>query len=440
MFALQNSEIFFAKYSIFYVFIDKKGIIYNHALSFSIQEREGDTMKKRIFYLIAVFLLCVLFSGCSQNADQATEQSAPQIEQESSKTPEQIKAETIENIMEDMTIEEKVGQLLMMDFRKNADDTDMTVLSEEAAQQIADYHLGGVILFAENLDTLEQSQALVNQMQEAADMQLFIGIDEEGGMVSRLDKSQIPHVSVPNAAQLQGDTAQAKQAGVDIGTTLAKIGVNVDFAPVADVYTNPDNTVIGERAYGTDANTVADMAAAFMQGLEAQGVKATAKHFPGHGDTAADSHDGMAISDHDLTRLQEIEFVPFSRLVQEGIDFVMVGHITMPQVTDDGLPASLSPQAIALLREDIGFDGIVITDAMNMGAIVSYYPDGQAAVQAIQAGVDIVLMPSDLEEAYLALLDAIGTGEISQTRLDESIRRILEVKYDSGMLLQYAMK
>ena len=397
-------------------------------------------MKKRLcFVVLCSFLFGFVLSGCTNATENATEQSSAQTEQEPVKTPEQIKAETINQILADMTIEEKVGQLLMMDFRKNADDTDMTVLSEDAAQQIADYHLGGVILFAENLDTMEQSQMLVNQMQAAADMELFIGIDEEGGMVSRLDKSQIPHVSIPNAAQMQGDIAQAKQAGADIGTVLSKIGVNVDFAPVADVYTNPENTVIGERAYGTDANTVADMATAFMQGLEAQGVKAVAKHFPGHGDTATDSHDGMAISNHDLTRLQDVEFVPFSRLVQEGIDFVMVGHITMPQVTEDGLPASLSPQAIALLRENIGFDGIVITDAMNMGAIVSYYPDGQAAVQAIQAGVDIVLMPADLEAAYLALLDAVGKGEISQTRLDESVRRILEVKYDCGMLLQYGV-
>ena len=397
-------------------------------------------MKKRLcFVVLCSFLFGFVLSGCTNATENATEQSSAQTEQEPVKTPEQIKAETINQILADMTIEEKVGQLLMMDFRKNADDTDMTVLSEDAAQQIADYHLGGVILFAENLDTMEQSQMLVNQMQAAADMELFIGIDEEGGMVSRLDKSQIPHISIPNAAQMQGDTAQAKQAGADIGTVLSKIGVNVDFAPVADVYTNPENTVIGERAYGTDANAVADMATAFMQGLEAQGVKAVAKHFPGHGDTATDSHDGIAISNHDLTRLQEVEFVPFSRLVQEGIDFVMVGHITMPQVTEDGLPASLSPQAIALLRENIGFDGIVITDAMNMGAIVSYYPDGQAAVQAIQAGVDIVLMPADLEAAYLALLDAVGKGEISQTRLDESVRRILEVKYDCGMLLQYGV-
>lgn len=398
-------------------------------------------MKKRLcFVVLCSFLFGFVLSGCTNATENATEQSSAQTEQEPVKTPEQIKAENINQILADMTIEEKVGQLLMMDFRKNADDTDMTVLSEDAAQQIADYHLGGVILFAENLDTMEQSQMLVNQMQAAADMELFIGIDEEGGMVSRLDKSQIPHVSIPNAAQMQGDIAQAKQAGADIGTVLSKIGVNVDFAPVADVYTNPENTVIGERAYGTDANAVADMATAFMQGLEAQGVKAVAKHFPGHGDTATDSHDGMAISNHDLTRLQDVEFVPFSRLVQEGIDFVMVGHITMPQVTEDGLPASLSSQAIALLRENIGFDGIVITDAMNMGAIVSYYPDGQAAVQAIQAGVDIVLMPADLEAAYLALLDAVGKGEISQTRLDESVRRILEVKYDCGMLLEYGVE
>ena len=346
-----------------------------------------------------------------------------------------MKDDTISEAIEHMTVEEKVGQMIMMDFRKNPDDSGMTVLSEDVAQKIADYHLGGVILFAENLDTAEQTKQLVADMQKAADMPLLIGIDEEGGMVSRLDKSQIPHTSIPNAKDMNGDTAQAEAAGKEIGSVLSELGINVDFAPIADIHTNPENTVIGDRAYGTDAQTVSDMAAAFTKGLESEGVSATAKHFPGHGDTGTDSHDGMAVSEHDLQRLQEVEFVPFRRLAEEGIDLMMVGHITMPNVTDDGLPASLSKEAIDSLREELDYEGIVITDAMNMGAIVEYYPDGEAAVKAVEAGVDIVLMPADLDDAYNSLCEAVQTGEISENRLDESVERILSLKYDKGMLV-----
>lgn len=385
-------------------------------------------MKKSMIFLLAAAV--AMFAGCGQ---EETAEKQPEVTVE--KTAEKLKEDAVAEKMEHMTVEEKVGQMLMMDFRKNPDDSGMTVLSEDVAQKIADYHLGGVILFAENLDTAEQTKELVADMQKAADMPLLIGIDEEGGMVSRLDKSQIPHTSIPNAKDMNGDTAQAETAGKEIGSVLSELGINVDFAPIADIHTNPENTVIGDRAYGTDAQTVADMASAFTKGLESEGVSATAKHFPGHGDTGTDSHDGMAVSEHDLQRLQEVEFVPFHRLADEGIDLMMVGHITMPNVTDDGLPASLSKEAIDLLREELDYDGIVITDAMNMGAIVDYYPDGEAAVKAVEAGVDIVLMPADLDDAYNSLCEAVQIGEISENRLDESVERILSLKYDKGMLV-----
>lgn len=385
-------------------------------------------MKKSMTFLLAAAV--AMFAGCGQ---EETAEKQPEVTVE--KTAEELKEDAVAEKMEHMTVEEKVGQMLMMDFRKNPDDSGMTVLSEDVAQKITDYHLGGIILFAENLDTAEQTKELVADMQKAADMPLLIGIDEEGGMVSRLDKSQIPHTSIPNAKDMNGDTAQAEAAGKEIGSVLSELGINVDFAPIADIHTNPENTVIGDRAYGTDAQTVADMASAFAKGLESEGVSATAKHFPGHGDTVTDSHDGMAVSEHDLQRLEEVEFVPFHRLADEGIDLMMVGHITMPNVTDDGLPASLSKEAIDLLREELDYDGIVITDAMNMGAVVDYYPDGEAAVKAVEAGVDIVLMPADLDDAYNSLCEAVQIGEISENRLDESVERILSLKYDKGMLV-----
>lgn len=385
-------------------------------------------MKKSMTFLLAAAV--AMFAGCGQ---EETAEKQPEAIVE--KTADELTEDAVAEKIEHMTVEEKVGQMLMMDFRKNPDDSGMTVLSGDVAQKIADYHLGGVILFAENLDTAEQTKDLVADMQKAADMPLLIGIDEEGGMVSRLDKSQIPHTSIPNAKDMDGDTAQAETAGKEIGSVLSELGINVDFAPIADIHTNPENTVIGDRAYGTDAQTVADMASAFTRGLESEGVSATAKHFPGHGDTGTDSHDGMAVSEYDLQRLEEVEFVPFRRLADEGIDLMMVGHITMPNVTDDGLPASLSKEAIELLRKELDYDGIVITDAMNMGAIVDYYPNGEAAVKAVEAGVDIVLMPADLDDAYNSLCEAVETGEISENRLDESVERILSLKYEKGMMV-----
>lgn len=382
-------------------------------------------INKKLPFLLAMLLL---LAGCGQvqNTEQSQAEPMQQVVDE--------KTETIEGILSDLSIEEKVGQMLMMDFRKNPDDTGMTVLSEDVKKQIKQYHLGGVILFAENLDTAAQTKQLTSDMQKAAEIPLFIGIDEEGGIVSRLNKSQIPHEIIPEAAQMQGDVTQAAQAGKQIGIVLADLGINVDFAPVVDVYTNPENTVIGTRAYGTEPEVVSDMGAAFANALQDTGVQAVAKHFPGHGDTVADSHNGIAVSDHDLERLRAVEFPPFQRMIQEGIGFVMVGHITLPQITTDAMPATLSKEAIDLLRQELGFDGVIITDAMNMGAIVEYYPTGEAAVKAVQAGIDIILMPANLEEAYTALCQAVQNGTISESRLDESVRRILDRKYESGLL------
>lgn len=378
-------------------------------------------MKKVLFCMILLLGL----TSCAKEEVQTPEQPE--------KTAEQIKTETIDNCIKQMSTEELVGQMLMMDFRKNADDSDMTVLSKEAGKQIAQYHLGGVIVFAENLDTTEQTKTLLQDMQKKADIPLLIGIDEEGGMVSRLDKSQIPHTSIPNAMDFGGEPTKAEQAGEEIGSVLSELGVHVDFAPVADIFTNPENTVIGQRAYGTEPQIVGDMATAFLHGLEKYGVSGVAKHFPGHGDTATDSHYGMAITDKSLEEMEQVEWIPFQKLIDENVELVMMGHIMMPNVTTDDLPASLSKQSVDLLRQTLGFDGIVITDAMNMGAIAEFYDSGIAAVMAVQAGVDIVLMPADLEQAYTAILEAVKKEEIQKSQIEQSVRKILSLKYEKGM-------
>lgn len=377
-------------------------------------------MKKLLAMLLAGSMALSL-AGCGGVA---------QTEGADEKTPEEIKAEYIQDIIDNMDAAEKAGQLIMADFRTNADGTGMTVLSDEAKKAIEEYHIGGVILFAENLDTKEQTQQLTEDLQKASDFGLLIGIDEEGGLVSRLNKSNIEHEIFPPAAEME-DVAYA---GRTIGTELAELGIHVDFAPVADVNTNPDNPVIGTRAFSSDPQAAASKVAEFITAIEETGVSACAKHFPGHGDTAMDSHLGETYVEHDMERLRSVEFLPFQQAITVGTDFIMAGHIKTPNATVDGLPATLSSEMLGILRKDLNFDGIIITDAMNMGAIVDQYGSGESAVMAVQAGVDLVLMPATLGEAAEALTAAIKKGDISEERVNEALWHVLSLKYEKGLL------
>lgn len=389
-------------------------------------------MKGKLARIITVLLmLCFITTGCGQATD--AKEDTTQDEQTSTEERVPTKDEVVEDMIASMSIEEKIGQLLMCDFRKNADDSGMTMLSDTAAEAIQTYHLGGVILFAENVDTAEQTTKLVADMQALAKIGLLIGIDEEGGLVSRLGKSNIPHETIEAAADMV-DEARAQEAGTVIGSELVELGINVDFAPIADINTNPDNTVIGNRAFSPDPQIAGNMVGAFVTGLQSQGVSGAAKHFPGHGDTAADSHNGEVYVTHDLERLKTTEFVPFQMAIDKGVDFVMVGHIKVPNVTTEDVPATLSSEMIEILRQDLGFQGLIITDAMNMGAIVQYYGSGEAAVSAIQAGIDIVLMPADIGDAVAKIIGAVDNGEISEERVDESLKRILSLKYEKGLI------
>lgn len=380
-------------------------------------------MKKSLVML----LVCSLFFSMTA-CGKTTAEDIPQTE-EVSKTAEQIKTEYIAGLIENMDAAEKAGQFIMADFRSNADGTDMTVLSEEARTALSTYHIGGVILFAENLDTAEQTKKLTADLQEAADLPLFIGIDEEGGLISRLDKSDIEHEQFPPMTEIE----DAAYVGRTIGMELAELGINVDFAPVADVNTNPENPIIGTRAFSSDAETAAERVGEFISAMQEIGVSACAKHFPGHGDTETDSHLGETYVMHDLERLRTVEFLPFQSAIAADTDFIMAGHIQTPNVTTDGLPTSLSAQMLRILREELGYNGIIITDAMNMGAITEVYGNESLAM-AVQAGADIVLMPVDLAEAAECLTKAIENGEISAERVEDALWHILSLKYDRGLL------
>ena len=225
---------------------------------------------------------------------------------------------------------------------------------------------------------------------------------------------------------------QAYRLGEAVGAYLSRMGFNLDFAPVADVLTNPDNTVVKRRSYGSDPQMVAEMVIGNLKGLKQRQVHGCVKHFPGHGATLGDTHEGYSYTDKSWEELKGADAVPFQESISWGVDFVMVGHISLPQVTGNDVPASLSPSVVGgLLREEMGYHGIVLTDALNMKAISGQYTSAQAAVQAILAGNDMVLMPLDFKGAYQGVLDAVENGTITLERLEESLSRILKVKLGS---------
>lgn len=343
-----------------------------------------------------------------------------------------------------MTMEEKVGQMLMPDYR-NWKGKNVTVMNEEIAQQVKDYHLGGVILFAENVVGTEQTARLVNAYQEAAEKyNLLITIDQEGGIVTRLQSGT--HMPGNMALGATRSEEVAEKVGKAIGEELHSLGINMNLAPVLDVNNNPDNPVIGVRSYGEDPELVGKMGTAYIKGLQESGTAATAKHFPGHGDTATDSHFSLPVVPHDIDRLKAVELYPFQQAMNAGIDAVMTAHVTFPNVDDstaiskkDGsvipVPATLSNKVLTgLMREEMGYNGLIITDAMNMQAIADHFGPVDAAIRTVKAGSDIVLMPVGLDAVANGLYDAVNTGEISIERIEQSVERILTLKLNRGIV------
>ncbi len=343
-----------------------------------------------------------------------------------------------------MSIEEKIGQMLMPDFRK-WEGTDVTEMIPEIEQLVKRYHLGGVILFRENVVTTEQTTKLVADYQLAAEKYgMLITIDQEGGVVTRLQSgTDMPGNMALGATR---SVSLSYQVGQAIGNELSALGINMNLAPTLDVNNNADNPVIGVRSFGEDPDLVSRLGIAYMKGQQDSGIAATAKHFPGHGDTSVDSHLGLPEVPHDRERLDKVELYPFQQAMIEKIDAIMTAHVTFPKIDPtkvkskkDGsyisLPATLSYKVLTeLIREEMGFEGVIITDALNMKAIADHFGSVEAVMRAVQAGTDIILMPVGLEEVAEGLRHAITTGEISEERIDESVKRILALKLKRGVI------
>jgi beta-N-acetylhexosaminidase len=338
----------------------------------------------------------------------------------------------VERILQSMSTEEKVGQLLMIGFGG-------TELSTHSTYWLRERRVGGVALFSRNIRDFEQTARFTRALHALTDnyIPIFLALDQEGGNVIRVKDGAM---LLPGNMALGATRSPtlAYVAGQALGTDLRLLGFNMNLAPVLDVNSNPKNPVIGVRSYGERADLVGGLGAWYVRGQQESGVIAVAKHFPGHGDTTSDSHYSMPAIDADQTRLNELELAPFTQAIDAGLDSVMTAHIAIPRITGDPeLPATLSPQILTgMLREQMGFEGIVITDGLEMQGIVSRYGSGRAAVLAVLAGADMPMIlwtPKVKEEVYQALLGAVRSGEISVDRLEQSVRRILLVKKKRGL-------
>ncbi len=394
--------------------------------------------------LPALFLaVTLLLSGCTPAAERpggtAEPSATPAIAPDRSPTPSPSPSPTpsptpepdpIQEQLDALTTEQKVGQLLLAGIEG-------TQVGEDAAYAVQTVQAGGVILFGRNVDTCAQVAGLVSDLRElnGDHVPLLIASDEEGGTVSRMPEEVHDLPSAYTFGQT-GSGALCRELGQVLAAQCAALGINVDFAPVADVWTDPDNTVIGRRALGTDGDTVAQLVPQVMEGLEEVGVIPVLKHFPGHGDTDTDSHYDLPVVSKSLDELEALELRPFGAAIADGAPAVMVGHLLMLSL-DDTLPASLSPAVVTgLLREQLGFDGVVFTDDLTMGAVSNTYGMGDAAVLAFEAGCDVLLVchgQDNLQAAYEALLAAVESGRISQGRLDESVYRILALKAEFAL-------
>lgn len=326
-------------------------------------------------------------------------------------------------------LHKKIGQLFMVGFDALAPDQHITRLIQQQK-------VGGIILFRRNVQSPEQVAALCQRLQEinaqVSDLPLFIAIDQEGGMVMRIEQGVTP---LPSAMAFQqaGSVSDCEQLHRISGEEMRQIGINMMLAPVLDVNNNPANPVIGVRAFGEDANTVIRYGMAALRGLQSAGVITTAKHFPGHGDTWADSHFTMPLVQHDKARLDAVELPPFKAAIEQGVDAIMTAHVVFPAIEKEpGMPATLSKAVLTdLLRKELGFNGVIITDCLEMAAIANGVGVTQGAIKTLQAGADIALISHREERqqaAMEAVLNAVESGVISMARIDESFQRVQKLK------------
>lgn len=420
--------------------------------------RKRRVQNQVIAYISAVIMLAVILAGAglgihkgitAWNDKKEAQELQAQMEEMSANQEDQVvveaPVETEEPVVEEeksqldeivdaciaeMPLEDKVAGLFII-TPEALTGTDVAIKAGDTTKEkLSQYAVGGLIYAKQNIKSADQLKEMISGTQGFSKYPLFIGIDEEGGSVSRIAESGLAdNVGTMGDIGTSGDPSKAKEAGSAIAAYLSEYGFNLDFAPVADVILE-GNSIIGDRSFGSNAGDDAAMVSACVEGLQEGDVSACLKHFPGLGSTTEDTHEGMATSEKTKEDFETTDFLSFQGGIDAGADFVMVSHLSVPNITGDNTPSSLSDKMITdILRGELGFNGIVITDAMDMKAVTDYYTSDEAAVKALQAGADMILMPEDFEAAYQGALDAVNNGTLSEERINESLQRIYRVKY-----------
>ncbi|MDR2421468.1 MAG: glycoside hydrolase family 3 protein [Oscillospiraceae bacterium] len=374
-------------------------------------------------------------------ASQETETAAPAPEPEPAPPADARDPRLLaraEELLSGMTADEKIYQMFFVTPESLTGYQRVYQAGRATETALEKYPVGGIIYFEQNIDSPAQISDMLTKTLGWSKIPLFLGVDEEGGRVARISsQGAMGFDAVPPMAELgaSGDTRGAYDAGVKIGQMLTALGFNMDFAPVADVLANPENTEIGDRSFGSDAALVAAMTQSFTEGLRGAGIASALKHFPGQGGAESGTHDGPVGSARTIDELRGTEFLPFSAGIGAGADFVLVSHLSATGVDASGEPSSLSRDiTTGLLREELGFGNIIITDSLSMGAVTQSHTDEEATVLAVLAGADMLLMPRNLKNAADAVKSAVSSGEIAEGRIDESVLRILYVKLERGII------
>lgn len=418
-------------------------------MRFFLLRKDGEDQRIRGFRQgVALLLACsVLLSGCAlgENKKETTYvPSAVPVPTDDGKLgmSEEDAHYAALDYMDTMTWEEKVGQLFIVNLEL-LDDThgnfyEHQKITRQMKETLQQFPVGGVIFFSRNIAKRKQTKKLIRRLQKNADIPLFVTVDEEGGDVARIGSNEdMKTTTFPTMEHIgkKKDADYVYDMAVTIGKEIGELGFNVDFAPVADVRTSELNREIGSRSFGDNPKLVSRMVSAYVQGLKSQNICSTLKHFPGQGSSKGDTHQGSVDIDSSIAGLRKIDFKPFEAGIDAGADFIMVSHISVSRVTETSEPASVSELIMTtILREELEFDGLIITDAFDMASITEDYTAGEAAWESFQAGADIILMPQNLEEAFRAVSEKAKEKPELQKRLEDSVLRILKLKFKKGIM------
>ena len=339
----------------------------------------------------------------------------------------------VTNMIAEMTLEEQVAALFIITPESLTGQQAVTKAGDGTKEALEKYPVGGIVYFKQNITSSDQIKEMIDNTKSYCRFPLFIAVDEEGGDVARIQQAlKLDKTATAQELGNENNTITTFDAYDTIGKRLTEYGFNLDFAPVADVLTNPDNKAIGNRAFGSDPDVVSNMVVSAIGGLHENDVVTCVKHFPGQGDANGDTHQVLASSDRTRSDIENCELVPFKAAIDNGVDMIMVGHLSVPELMQENpnLPCSLSKEIMTdLLRVNMEYKGVIITDSMSMAAISEYYGADEAAIKALKAGADMILMPEDFELAFNGVVDAVKDGTIDEHRINDSLARVYKIKY-----------